>query len=382
MLVQFVHKRTIDTSMARSRGFFLADFNGWNGAFVLLYVLNAVNITLDFGNPVLGTGAIVLMGLQSGIVSLLAFSRRPITALVTIVMAVGIYYVYALVGGIAFAPATWNPGIAYVAPAFHAAFSVACGFLLIRVVKIADALNPDNNMPGLDAMHDAADPAKGKRRKTGGAKLVIALSAFCAVICMAFLLVFPGDAAVQACMVVSLPVMACTLSTLMILFLVSPPAPRSIYNAILTHHVIEDADHTIGVKIGKVTFFLCTRCTAMLSGLFFSMYAFATLRLVIDPFMAFFLDIFIPAPVFIDWGLQRFGFRKARTWSRILTGALTGLGFALVPQASPDYAIHVAIVLMSYFAVFFIIYFTSARRGYYDKNDVELDDVYDPGIGT
>jgi hypothetical protein len=51
------------------------------------------------------------------------------------------------------------------------------------------------------------------------------------------------------------------------------------------------------------------------------------------------------------------------------TGSLTGLGFALVPLASPDYAIHAAIVLMSYFAVFFLIYFASARQGYYTKDD-------------
>jgi uncharacterized membrane protein len=230
------------------------------------------------------------------------------------------------------------------------------------------------SIPGLDTLPGTRNKKDSMLIAFASAKLAAIAVIACVAYCLAFLIAWPNDDAVQTNVLVSLPVMAVTLAVLIATFLARPGIQRSIYNPALTHHMIEDADHTIGVKIGKVTVFFCTRCTAMLSGLFFSMYGFATLRLGIDPLLAFVLDIFIPAPVFIDWGLQRFGYRKATTRSRIATGALTGLGFSLVPLASPGYSIHAAIVLMSYFAVFFLIYFLSARHGYYQKEDLEQID--------
>lgn len=360
--------------MARTRTALLADYSGWNVAFMLLYFLNAINITIDFGKPLVGSGAVALMGVQSGLVTWLAFSRKPGTALITTIVPASCYYFYAFATGFASNPGIWIPGIAFGLPTFHAVFSIIGSVLVGWIGKRFRSMKLPESIQGLDESPDARNGGDVRPRASGSAKPASIAAIACVAYCLAFLIAWPGDAAMQANVLVSLPVMAGTIAVLVAAFLAIPGTPRSIYNPVLTHHMIEDSDHTIGVKIGKVTVFFCTRCTAMLSGLFFSMYTFATLRVGIDPFLAFFLDIFIPAPVFIDWGLQRFGYRKATTRSRLLTGALTGLGFSLVPLASPGYAIHASIVLMSYFAVFFLIYFLSARRGYYQKEDLELVD--------
>ncbi|MEX2684101.1 MAG: DUF2085 domain-containing protein [Candidatus Sigynarchaeota archaeon] len=347
------------------------DFTAWNLAFMLLYFLNAINIALDFNNPFSRAGAVALMGVQSGLVVLLAFTRKPVTALISAMVPVCCFYVYAFTTGITNSMGLWIPGISVGVPAFHVIFSVL-GSMLVRWIKprCMDTARPAS-IPGLEILPGINDKADTRRMMVSCLKLATIAAIASVIYCIGFLLAWIGDAAMRANALASLPVMAGMNFGLVAAFIASPRAPRVIYNAVLTHHVIEDADHAIGIKLGKSTIFLCTRCTAMLSGLFFSMYTFATLRLRIDQFMAFFLDIFIPAPVFIDWGLQRFGFRKATTRSRIITGALTGLGFALVPLASPGYAMHAAIVLMSYFAIFFLIYFLSARRGYYYKADAE-----------
>ncbi|MBN2150413.1 MAG: DUF2085 domain-containing protein [Candidatus Lokiarchaeota archaeon] len=358
--------------MARKGTANLADFNAWNIAFVLLYFLNATNIAIEFGTPTLGTGAVALMGVQSGLVAFLAFSRRPGTAFLTTLLAACTFHVYAYAAGIADAPGRWIPGVSIGLPAFHVTFSLLASMLVGWLWRRCRAMALPVAIPGLYATRGTGNRADARLRQAAAAKLAGVSAVASLAFCCAFLVAFPGDGAMQANFIVSAPVTAGTLALLVAAFVVAPAAPRAVYNAALTHHVIEDADHAIGVRFGKITIFLCTRCTAMLLGLFFSMYGFATLRLPVDQFLAFFLDIFIPAPVFVDWGLQRFGYRKATTRSRVITGALTGLGFALVPLASPDYAVHAAIVLMSYFAVFFIIYFASARHGYYGR-DAEPD---------
>ncbi len=361
--------------MANKRTATLADFSAWNIAFMLLYFLNAVNITLEFGKPMLGSVAVALMGVQSGIVTFLAFTRKPSSALISAILPVGGYYAYVYWTGIAVMPGHWIPGITIGLPAFHVIFAFLGSALVGWMQKWYRTLKLPAIIPGLGAIPGTGSKEDARLMIAVGAKLAGIAVVACVLYCIVFLLSWPGDTAMQTNVLVSLPVMAGTLSVSIAAFLVAPRAPRAIYNSALTHHIIEDADHAIGVKMGKLTIFLCTRCTAMLSGLFFTMYAFAALKLDIDPFLAFFLDIFIPAPVFVDWGLQRFGYRKATTRSRTITGALTGLGFALVTLASPDYAFHAAIVLISYFAVFFLIYILSARHGYYQKEDEGVIDV-------
>jgi len=357
--------------MASKRTGHFADFGAWNVAFMLLYFLNAINIAIEFEKPLLGSGAIALMGVQSGLVTFLSFSRKPTTSLISVLVPVGGFYAYTLATDFAGTTVSLIPGISIGIPAFHVIFSLL-GSLLVGWIKNRCIANkPPSSIPGLAMLPGMSGKENMKTWMAAYARFAGIAAIACVAYCIVFLFAWIGDAAMRVNAIVSLPVMASVDFCLVAAFLVAPRAPRVIYNAALTHHVEEDADHAIGIVLGKLTVFLCTRCTAMLSGLFFSMYTFATLRLNIDPFMAFFLDIFIPAPVFIDWGLQRFGYRKATTRSRLITGALTGFGFALVPHASPGYALHAAIVLISYFAIFFLIYFISARRGYYNKDDLE-----------
>ncbi len=357
--------------MVSTRTILLTDFNGWNVAFMLLYFLNAINITIDFNKPLVGAGAVALMGVQMGLVTWLAFSRKPGAALISTIVPAGCYYIYAFGTGIATNPGIWIPGIAFGLPTFHVIFSIIGSFVVGWIAKRWSSTKLPGSVHGLDALSDTKTNKDARSMAILNAKITGIAVIVCIAYCFAFFIAWFNDVAMETNVLISLPVMTSTLIVLIVGFLILPGEPRAIYNPALTHHMVEDSDHAIGVKIGKVTVFFCTRCTAMLSGLFFSMYAFATLRLDIDPFLAFVLDIFIPAPVFIDWGLQRFGYRKATTLSRILTGALTGLGFSLVPLASPDYSVHAMIVLMFYFAVFFLIYFLSARHGYYQKDDTE-----------
>jgi uncharacterized membrane protein len=353
----------------------LADFNAWNAGFMLLYFLNVINIARMASDPFLGSSVIALIGVQSGLVAWLAFSRRPLTALISTVIPIFGFYCFAYATGITQIPGAWTAGIAVGLPVFHVAFSAMGSLILGKILNMVDS-----------RLHEKMDtpPYAGfipekidKNRKNG----VIALGIKSEVVIIAFFH-FPFVLFIDALMLNALAVSVLTISGvtvfLFLAFVALPGDAKAIYNPALTHHVIEDSDHVIGVKFGKVTVFFCTRCSGMLVGLFLSLYAFSSIQLGISPFVAFVLDIFVPAPVFIDWGLQRFGRRKATTWSRIMTGVLTGFGFALIPQAAPDYSLHASIVLMSYFAVFFLIYFLSARRGYYDK-DIEVHPPVDDG---
>jgi uncharacterized membrane protein len=147
-------------------------------------------------------------------------------------------------------------------------------------------------------------------------------------------------------------------------FRVAIPPHMGFYHPVLTHHLPDEADHAIGVQLGNLTVFLCTRCTGMITGLLSAIYIFASLSLYIPPLTALIIDIFLPMPIFIDWGLQRLGVHKSSTISRTVTGSICGLGFYFISFTIEGYALASAILLGIYFVIFFAIYFASYRLGY------------------
>ncbi|MFX0102847.1 MAG: DUF2085 domain-containing protein, partial [Candidatus Hodarchaeota archaeon] len=162
-----------------------------------------------------------------------------------------------------------------------------------------------------------------------------------------------------------------------VVFLSRIKTEKHFYHPTLTHHIIEEKDHSIKATIGNFNVYFCTRCSGMLLGIAVAIYAFVTFKITIDPTVAFIIDIFLPMPIFIDWGTQRLGFRKSTTASRIFTGALTGLGMYFITFTTPTYSLPSALLLGSYFALLFIIYFVSAKRGYYDDEDKDDIDEFD-----
>ncbi|MBD3188012.1 DUF2085 domain-containing protein [Candidatus Bathyarchaeota archaeon] len=134
---------------------------------------------------------------------------------------------------------------------------------------------------------------------------------------------------------------------------------RVVYTPALTHHIDEDADHTIPATFGNVTVYFCTRCAGMILGVLLTIHFFTTFSVEISGFLALVLDIFIPLPIFIDWGTQRFGFRQSTTISRLITGGLTGTGFYILTYATLEYPIASSIVLASYLVALFLIYIIS-----------------------
>ncbi len=140
--------------------------------------------------------------------------------------------------------------------------------------------------------------------------------------------------------------------------------PVDVYTAALAHHIEDDADHSIMVTFGNLTTYLCTRCTGMILGISVVFYFFQTVGIVIPSLVALIMDIFVPMPIFIDWGTQRLGYRKSTTNSRLFTGALTGFGFFLLTFSIIEYPVISGLVLCAYFVIFFLIYFLSFRRGY------------------
>jgi len=149
-----------------------------------------------------------------------------------------------------------------------------------------------------------------------------------------------------------------------VVFRIMIPPHMGFYHPALTHHLPDEADHAIGVQLGNLTVFLCTRCTGMITGLLSAIYIFASLSLYIPPFTALIIDIFLPMPIFIDWGLQRLGVHKSTTVSRTLTGSICGLGFYFLTFTIGEYALASSILLGIYFVIFFVIYFISYRIGY------------------
>ena len=129
---------------------------------------------------------------------------------------------------------------------------------------------------------------------------------------------------------------------------------------ILTHHVIEEDDHTVVLQVGKTRVYFCTRCTAMIVGVIFAfflaMILFSDLQVSLNTKVAFWLGTFLPLFPIVDWGLQALRIRKATTPSRLITGFILGFSMQLIPYAMGENLNYVFIVI-GYFVIFGILYY-------------------------
>ncbi len=166
------------------------------------------------------------------------------------------------------------------------------------------------------------------------------------------------------------------------LFLV--PEPGELYHEFLTHHPLEDDDHTIVIMLGKVRVYLCTRCTAMIFGVLLSilyakiiMYDFGYM---IAPTTAFWLVSLLPIVPLTDWGLQALHIRKATTKSRLFTGFVLGFTIHLL-MYTDDFQIEIMVITVVYFIIFGVLMKFRAKKNkemwdqiYFDKLNEQEDD--------
>ena len=151
------------------------------------------------------------------------------------------------------------------------------------------------------------------------------------------------------------------------------PHPGEFYNHLFTHHSLEEDDHTIVVLIGKIRFYLCTRCTAMILGIlitiFFSSIALYEFNLPISPKLALYLVIILPIFPLTDWGLQAVLIRKATTISRLITGFILGISMQMLAFMTDEYVVLEIIIVLSYFVIFAILFYfrVKVRKKRYDK---------------
>ncbi|MHA1511239.1 MAG: DUF2085 domain-containing protein, partial [Promethearchaeota archaeon] len=151
------------------------------------------------------------------------------------------------------------------------------------------------------------------------------------------------------------------------------PQPGEFYSQLFTHHSLEEDDHTIIVIIGKVRFYLCTRCTAMIFGIlltiFLSSIALYEFDLPISSKLALYSVIFLPIFPLTDWGLQAVLIRKATTISRLITGFILGIAMQMLAFMNNEYVVLEIIVVLCYFAIFAILFYfrVKVRKKRYDK---------------
>lgn len=138
------------------------------------------------------------------------------------------------------------------------------------------------------------------------------------------------------------------------------PQPGELYLEILTHHSLEEDDHTVVIRLGKVRIYLCTRCSAMVFGVIFSFLCsilfFRDLGLEVNLVASFWMGVFLPLLPLMDWGFQALHIRKANTVSRLITGFILGFSMQLIPFAMA-YSFYYFIIVVSYFLVFGLMYY-------------------------
>ena len=151
------------------------------------------------------------------------------------------------------------------------------------------------------------------------------------------------------------------------------PQPGEFYNQLFTHHSLEEDDHTIVIIIGKVRFYLCTRCTAMIFGIlitiFLSSIALYEFNLPISSKLALILVIILPIFPLTDWGLQAVLIRKATTVSRLITGFILGIAMQKLAFMNNEYVVFEIIIVLCYLLIFVVLYYfrVKIRKKRYDK---------------
>ncbi|MBY8991509.1 MAG: DUF2085 domain-containing protein [Candidatus Lokiarchaeota archaeon] len=136
---------------------------------------------------------------------------------------------------------------------------------------------------------------------------------------------------------------------------------NDLYYMILTHHPTSASDHTFYLKFGRTKIYFCSRCSGVILGGLFAVFATHMLELVFQTEfngeLALLLIIILPIPGIVDWGTQRLLLRKSTTGSRIFTGFIIGNALHFM-SFTYKYYFFTFMILIIYFSIIgALIYF-------------------------
>ncbi len=136
---------------------------------------------------------------------------------------------------------------------------------------------------------------------------------------------------------------------------------KHLYYMILTHHPVSASDHTFYLKFGRTKIYFCSRCSGVIFGGLYAMFALYLIELIFNTELsgeiALLLIIILPIPGIIDWGTQRLLLRKSTTESRLLTGFIIGTALHVM-SFTYNYYFYTMLILVIYFSIFgLLVYF-------------------------
>ncbi|MFX1297174.1 MAG: DUF2085 domain-containing protein [Promethearchaeota archaeon] len=134
---------------------------------------------------------------------------------------------------------------------------------------------------------------------------------------------------------------------------------KNIIHLLFSHHTEEYYNRTFTISFRDKEFHICARCSGVVSIFFVAFGYFLFTKLELDSTFSLLLATLLVIPVLIDWGTQKLGYRESKNPIRFITGALLGLGIALLQFTYEHYLITI-IVISIYIVIFFII----SMRGY------------------
>jgi uncharacterized membrane protein len=156
------------------------------------------------------------------------------------------------------------------------------------------------------------------------------------------------------------------------------PQPGEYYHQFLAHHSLEEDNHTIIFMLGKVRIYLCTRCTAMILGVFFSFTGASMLfelgHDIVLPELAIGIVIIAPIVPLLDWGLQALNIRQATTPSRLITGFVLGICMEMIVHAM-GYEIVAIIMVAVYSGIFLILFYLRQRIRFKRERKEFIEDI-------
>ena len=140
---------------------------------------------------------------------------------------------------------------------------------------------------------------------------------------------------------------------------------KHLYYMILTHHPLSASDHTFYLQFGRTKIYFCTRCSGVILGGLFAMFAtYLTAKIFRVEFsgeIALLMCIILPIPGLIDWGTQRLLLRKSTTESRLFTGFIIGLALHFM-SFTYKYYFYTLILLTVYFTIFGILVYLGHKK--------------------
>lgn len=338
-------------------------FNAWNGAFIIVHLSLLANV-LIFGTSRYSVVLVeILVAVDAVVLSILVLERSMASAAATMLASRGVFCLVMVLGaasGWLHVPVALLSPVAIVALlGLSPAAAISCRYVLWRFFL------------------EKSTGAHGDRGKCTGR--LLATAAIASLISGgAQLVLFALVRSPRAIPVAAIHFLS-SLATLSIIGLVTrcyTGEARGFYTPVLTHHSPEERDHAIGVTIGKMTVFFCTRCSGMLIGVSLFILAAFTFKIEVPSLVALISCILLPLPIFIDWGTQSLTKRKSTTKSRLMTGALAGLGIFLLTYSTRDYLILSAIALAVYFTLLFTISFIKMRRMAKQMDEEPWDDDF------